>query len=112
MKNKEQYVLAHEFIGSQVEVIYSPDASLTGMRGIIVDETLNTFRVKVSINRHDEMRIVPKKGNTFKIIMHGNNNDNNKENNNNNNNDKGVTVIVNGSKLVHRAHDRLKMLLS
>ena len=104
MKNKEQYALAHEFIGSQVEVVYSPDASLTGMRGIIVDETLNTFKVKVSINKHDEMRIVPKKGNTFKIIMHGNNNDNN--------NDKSVTVIVNGSKLVHRAHDRLKMLLS
>ncbi len=100
MKNKEQYALAHEFIGSQVEVVYSPDASLTGMRGIIVDETLNTFKVKISINKHDEVRIIPKKGNTFKIIMYGNNND------------KSVTVIVNGSKLVHRAHDRLKMLLS
>jgi len=111
MKNKEKYVLAHEFIGSQVEVVYSPDASLTGMRGIIVDETLNTFKVKVNINRHDEVRevrIVPKKGNTFKIIMHCNNNDNNNDNKNN----KSVIVIVNGSKLVHRAHDRLKMLLS
>ncbi|PIU62595.1 ribonuclease P [archaeon CG_4_8_14_3_um_filter_38_5] len=58
MINKKN-VMNHEFIGLKTEVKNS------GMKGIIVDETKNTFIIRS--NTKD--KIIPKKGNEFKLNL-------------------------------------------
>ena len=47
-----------EYIGSELEVVQSSDKYLTGKKGIVIDETKNTF----IIESHDKKRIVLPKG--------------------------------------------------
>jgi ribonuclease P protein subunit POP4 len=58
MINKKN-VMNHEFIGLKAEVRNS------GMKGIIIDETKNTFIIRS--NKKD--KIIPKKGNEFKVNL-------------------------------------------
>ncbi len=54
---------AEEYIGSMLEVVQSPNPSLNGLRGKVLNETKHTFIIEVN---QQEKRIM-KKGNTFHI---------------------------------------------
>ena len=82
-----QNILAHEWIGLQVIVKVSPDPGLSGLMGIVRDETRNTLLVE-SRNR---LVSVPK-ANTQLIA----------------NLPMGETVQVSGSHLRHRPEDRVR----
>lgn len=63
--------LKEEYIGSEVEVVQTQNNTLTGLKGKIIDETKNTFKIKT----RKSTKIVLKQGNTFKInkkIIKGN----------------------------------------
>ena len=73
-----------EFIGLDVEVLSAPCYS--GMTGVVVDETKNTF----TIDSAGTERMVPKPGNEFRFTYEG----------------KNIDII--GSKIVYRPEDRIK----
>lgn len=75
----------HELIGLSVLVDASTDPSLVGLRGVVVDETRNTFTVETV--RGEKM--VPKRGTAFTFDVEG-----------------GVRVA--GDDLVFRPEDRIK----
>jgi len=52
-----------EFIGLEVEVASSTDPTITGLRGTVVDETMNTFVVRGD----GKDRRVPKQGARFRF---------------------------------------------
>ncbi|MEK6963447.1 MAG: ribonuclease P protein subunit [Nanoarchaeota archaeon] len=54
---------AEEYIGSMLEVVQSPNSSLTGLHGKVINETKYTFVIETD---KKEKRIM-KKGNTFHI---------------------------------------------
>ncbi|HII15292.1 MAG TPA: ribonuclease P protein subunit [Nanoarchaeota archaeon] len=39
-------ILRHELIGLEIEVVTSPNSSLVGIKGKIIDETRNTLRIQ------------------------------------------------------------------
>ena len=57
----------HELIGLEVAIVGSPDPSLVGVRGLIVDETRNTIVVE-SAGREKR---VPKQGTRFRFDVQG-----------------------------------------
>ncbi len=61
-RRKEDY-LRLPFIGREAEVIKSKDPGKQGIKGIVVDETKNTFTIRTA--KKDV--VIPKKGNRFKI---------------------------------------------
>ncbi|MBQ3735839.1 MAG: ribonuclease P protein subunit [Candidatus Methanomethylophilaceae archaeon] len=71
-----------EFIGMDVEVI----SAGCPMRGVIVDETKNTFTVESA--RTEKM--VPKKGNEFRFTYNG------------------QEIVVRGSEILHQPENRIK----
>ncbi len=76
-------ILKEEFIGETLEIIESKNKSLEGFKGLIVDETKSTFKIKIK----DEIKIILKNISTFKI------------------ND----VEIQGNKIMKRPIDRIKM---
>lgn len=80
-------ILAHEWIGLQVIVKVSPDPGLSGLMGIVRDETRNT----IVIESRNRLVSVPK-ANTRLVA----------------NLPTGETVEVSGPLLRHRPEDRVK----
>ena len=64
---KPEFILAHEWIGLEVEVVESPNPSEVGIKGIVVDETLNTFKIKTEKG----LKTVIKRGRTFRVKFAG-----------------------------------------
>ncbi len=75
-----------EFIGKEAEIIRTTNKYLLGMRGKIVDETKNSFKLLVNKRNFREFKIILKRNNTFLI---GNR-------------------IVEGNKIMKRSEDRKK----
>ena len=73
-----------EFIGLDVEVLSAPCYS--GMTGVVVDETKNTF----TIDSAGTERMVPKPGNEFRFTY------------------EGKEFVVKGKDIQHRPEDRIK----
>ena len=80
-------LLSHEWIGLQVSVKFSPDPSVTGLVGIIRDETRNTLILEA----RRRLVSVPKFNAQFIATL-----------------PTGETVPVDGRLLRHRPEDRVK----
>jgi ribonuclease P protein subunit POP4 len=78
-------VRKHELIGLQVAVLRSPDPSLVGVRGLVVDETRNTLVVEAG----GREKRVPKEGTRFRFEVQGG-------------------VEVDGDEILFRPEDRTK----
>jgi len=64
---RPEFILAHEWIGLEVEVVDSPNPSEIGIRGIVVDETMRTLKIKTEKG----LKTVAKKGRTFRVRFGG-----------------------------------------
>jgi ribonuclease P protein subunit POP4 len=64
---RPEFVLAHEWIGLEVEVVDSPNPCEIGLRGVVVDETKNTLKIKTEKG----LKIVIKRGRTFRVKFAG-----------------------------------------
>jgi ribonuclease P protein subunit POP4 len=64
---KPEYVIAHEWIGLEVEVIDSPNKCEVGLKGEVVDETMNTFTIKTE----KSLKTVAKRNRLFKVKFAG-----------------------------------------
>lgn len=84
MKTSE--VKKYEFIGLPIEIIDSKNSTLIGFKGIIVDETKNTFKIDCK----GKEKILLKEQITFKIKI------------------KDKTIKINGKILVKRPEERIK----
>ncbi len=78
-------VRKHELIGLQVAILRSPDPSLVGVRGLVVDETRNTLVVEAG----GREKRVPKEGARFRFDVQGG-------------------VEVDGDEILFRPEDRTK----
>ncbi|MBI2670735.1 ribonuclease P protein subunit [Candidatus Woesearchaeota archaeon] len=81
-----KYLLKHEFIGLNIEIISSKNPSLIGMNGKIIDETKFTFKIKT---QYGIKKIIK---NQVKMLIKINNN----------------KIEIDGNKLIGRAEERLK----
>ncbi len=82
-----QNILAHEWIGLQVTVKASPDPGLSGLVGIVRDETRNTLLIEA----RNHLVTVPKLNTQFVATL-----------------PTGEAVRVEGPLLKHRPEDRVK----
>ncbi len=83
MKNKKPMLLMGELIGKKVRVIKSPDKSLIGKEGKIIDETMKLLIIE---EENGEIKKINKKHNTFMI--------------------EGVTIK--GEEILFRPEERIK----
>ena len=63
-----QKVAKGELIGLPVEVVEAPDAALVGLAGELVDETRNTFTVRVG-GPGGRRVVVAKNGHLFRFML-------------------------------------------
>ncbi|GIU69299.1 MAG: hypothetical protein KatS3mg002_0535 [Candidatus Woesearchaeota archaeon] len=75
------------FIGKEAEIIRSRNKQLLGLKGKIVDETKNSFKMLISKRNFREFKTILKSGNTFII---GN-------------------KIIEGSRIMKRSEERIKL---
>jgi len=61
MKLVPHNIIHHELIGLDIEVVDSMNSSLNGIRGQIVDETRNMFKVETD----EREKMIPKSGSSF-----------------------------------------------
>ena len=76
-----------ELIGLRTEIMKSTNKQIIGQKGIIVDETKNTFMLKTKFG----LKQIPKDCNTWKFSVNNN------------------EIIVNGDLLTKRSYDRLEI---
>jgi RNase P/RNase MRP subunit p29 len=76
-----------EFIGSPVEIVNSYNRQLIGLKGKIVDETKNAFKVLVKKTNYQEFKLIFKQNTSFKI---GN-------------------KIFDGNKIMKKSEERIKL---
>jgi len=76
-----------EFIGKPVEILEARNTQLIGLKGKIMDETRNAFKILIDRRGFRELKMVMKREVVFKI--------------------GGRTVI--GNKIVKRSEDRIKL---
>jgi len=81
-------ILLHELIGLEVEVFSSKNPAFKGIKGVVVDETLNLLVIETEKR---ERKKVPKELCVFKFRL-----------------PDGVQVLVSGSAIRGRPEDRLK----
>lgn len=74
------------FIGKETEIVKARNKQLLGLKGKIVDETKNSFKILVNKRNFREFKMIMKVGNTFMI---GN-------------------KIIDGSKISRKIEDRIK----
>ena len=92
MINKKCYkitnenILGHEMIGLEIKVINSTDLARIGTKGIVVDETQNTF----VIDSLGKEKVISKKECDFEFNL------------------DGEKVIVIGKEILRRSEDRTK----
>ena len=77
-----------EFIGLQVKIKKCTDPTWTGKKGLIIDETKNTFLIEIK----NETKRIGKKTAEFEFEI---------------NNEK---ITINGSKIIYRPEDRIKKI--
>ena len=77
-----------ELIGLKVKIIECTDPNWVGQRGLIIDETKNTFHIEIE----NKKKIIVKKTAKFEFII---------------NDEK---IIINGEKIVFRPEDRIKKI--
>ena len=82
-----QNILAHEWIGLQVAVKSSPDPGLSGLVGIVRDETRNALLIEA----RNRLLMVPKLKTRFIATL-----------------PTGEAVLVDSPLLRHRSEDRVK----
>jgi len=82
-----QNILRHELIGLSVRVMSARNSSITGIRGVVVDETRNMLTINAGRSRV----MIPKNVATFRFNL-----------------PSGVRVDVDGDRLVARPENRLK----
>lgn len=87
MKKFKGSIYQQEFIGRYAEVIDSEHNGFKKVRGKIVDETMNTLMIE---DESGISKMIPKKGNTFKIKI------------------EKSDYLVEGNKILHRPEDRIK----
>jgi ribonuclease P protein subunit POP4 len=56
-----------EFIGKEAEIVRTRNKQLLGLKGKIVDETKNSFKLLVNRRNFRELKMILKKDNTFII---------------------------------------------
>lgn len=59
----------HELIGLEAEVVRCADRGMQGLKGVVVDETRNTFVFGVSQGGKAEERTVPKAACVFRFTL-------------------------------------------
>lgn len=64
---RPEYIIAHEWIGLNVEVVNSTNQSEVGIKGRVVDETKNTLK----ISTEKGLKTVIKKGRVFRVKFAG-----------------------------------------
>jgi len=64
---RPEFILAHEWIGLNVEVVESPNPCEVGIKGVVVDETKNTLKIKTEKG----LKTVIKKGRVFRVKFAG-----------------------------------------
>ena len=64
---RPEFVIAHEWIDLEVEVVKSPNPCEVGIRGKVVDETKNTLRIATEKG----LKTVIKRGRTFRVKFAG-----------------------------------------
>jgi RNase P/RNase MRP subunit p29 len=84
-------IRSEEFIGAKIRVLDAPNKSLKGFEGFIIDETKNTFRIKIQNNNQQ------KKTNQEKTILK-----------------KGAVFLINsqridGDEITRRPEERIKL---
>lgn len=78
-----------EYIGLKVSVLNSSSPEQIGIKGIVIDETKNTFKIEDKDGREI---LIPKKGSTFLF-------------------EKGSeTFLVEGSKILYPPEERIKKI--
>ncbi len=60
-------VLARDWIGLEVEVVESPNKCEEGIKGLVVDESMNTFRIETDRG----IKTVAKRGRVFCVRIDG-----------------------------------------
>jgi len=83
---RPEYLIAHELIGLECEVVSSPNKFEEGIKGEIVDETMKTLLIKTQTG----LKRIEKKSRSFRIKFRGDN------------------FIVNGDIILYRPEDRIK----
>ena len=79
-------VIRDGFIGKEAEIVKARNKQLLGLKGKIVDETKNSFKMLINKRNFREFKMIMKQGNIFMI--------NNK--------------IIDGSKISRKIEDRIK----
>ena len=64
-----EYLIAHELIGLECEVVSSPNKDEVGIKGKIVDETMKTLLIETPKG----LKRIEKKGRSFRIRFRGEN---------------------------------------
>ncbi len=64
---RPEYIIAHEWIGLNVEVVNSTNQSEVGIKGRVVDETKNTLKILTEKG----LKTVIKKGRVFRVKFAG-----------------------------------------
>ncbi len=83
---KPEYVLAHEWIGLEVEVVESPNPDEIGLKGEVVNETMYTLTLRTEKG----LKTVAKKKRVFRVKF------------------AGRVLRVSGNLIAFRPEDRIK----
>ena len=81
-------ILRSDFHGAMVEVISSRNATYVGLKGIVIQETLRTFKI---VTEENQTKIILKSVCIFALAIENN-----------------TAFIINGNTLVYRPSDRIK----
>ncbi|MCX8200219.1 MAG: ribonuclease P protein component 1 [Candidatus Micrarchaeota archaeon] len=81
-------IIVHELIGLNVAVSESKSKPYVGVKGVVIDETLNTLIIESSDGK---MRRIPKKGCVFEFVL-----------------PSGEAVRVKGADLLNYPENRIK----
>jgi ribonuclease P protein subunit POP4 len=81
-------IVRHELIGLHVEVIASTNKDQLGIKGRVIDETMNMIKIA---NEQDKEKVIQKKGSIFRFALPNN-----------------VQVDIAGDIIVARPEDRIK----
>ncbi len=77
-----------ELIGLKVKIIECTDPSWIGQKGLIIDETKNTFLIEIE----NKKKIIGKKTAKFEFIINS------------------KKILINGEKIIFRPEDRIKKI--
>jgi RNase P/RNase MRP subunit p29 len=88
--SKKQLLLADEFIGCKIKVLFSPCLSRIGIEGVVIDERKHIFIIQTSRKKV----VIPKQYHVFELIF-----------------PDGSNVVVKGEDITFRPEERIKKIL-